>query len=378
NPTMAKNRNFLKILKTLQSSGITLFLQIHDFAEDGRPQAYFHNETYPMDCHYGVINSRDYNILLKCGLRPRGLHRIFNTITPLPRKDRNSTADYVLYPVRAIRRKNIGEALLLSLFLPDGESLRISLPPNSPMDLESYNDWKRFVKTHRLAVGFEAGIHNDFSDLVRNAKSMITTSITEGFGFTFLEPWTAGKVLWGRKLPEICHDFEQTGINLDHLYSSIRIPLDWINPKAFSARWQTVFSTVCRGFDLHPGDNDIRQALDAVISGDMIDFGLLDEKFQQQVLVRIISDKSARQKLIRINPFLAGPGYVENSSELLRKNRAAVLDTYGMSGYTDNLLKVYRKIIETPVSHRIDRKLLLRCFLQPHRFSLLKWSAYAG
>ncbi|MBW2100574.1 MAG: glycosyltransferase family 1 protein, partial [Deltaproteobacteria bacterium] len=36
NPTLAKNKNFLKILKLLQKKGIKLFLQIHDFAEDGR------------------------------------------------------------------------------------------------------------------------------------------------------------------------------------------------------------------------------------------------------------------------------------------------------------------------------------------------------
>ncbi|MBW1866938.1 MAG: hypothetical protein JRI38_04235 [Deltaproteobacteria bacterium] len=377
NPTLAKNRNFLKILKALQGRGITLFLQIHDFAEDGRPQAYFHGEEYPVDCHYGVINSRDYNILLKCGLKKRGLHRVFNTITPLPRKDHRAIAEYVLYPVRAIRRKNIGEALLLSLFLPHGESLQISLPPNSPMDRESYNDWKRFVKTHRLTVGFEAGLQNDFSDLVCHARFLITTSITEGFGFAFLEPWTADKMLWGRRLPDICHDFEKAGINLDHLYSSIRIPLDWINPEAFSTRRQSVFRAVCRRFDFHPRDDDIRQALSVIATGGRIDFGLLDEKFQRRVLSLIIENKQARRELIRINPFLAEPGYVKNPDELIRKNRAAVLDTYNEAGYTDNVLGVYRKIIEKPVTHRIDRQLLLRCFMQPNRFSLLKWSDYA-
>jgi len=377
NPTLAKNKNFLKILKALQARGITLFLQIHDFAEDGRPQAYFHNEAYPADCHYGVINSRDYNILLKCGLKPEGLHRVFNAITPLPRSSRDSTADHVLYPVRAIRRKNIGEALLLSLFLSHGDSLQITLPPNSPMDWASYNGWKHFAKMNELSVGFEAGRQHDFSDLVRHARFLITTSITEGFGFTFLEPWTADKLLWGRRLPDICHDFEKAGINLNHLYSRILIPLEWIDSKAFSTRWKTAFRTVCRGFDFHSCDNHIRKALAAVMSGNRIDFGLLDEKFQWQVLSKIIKDKPARRELIRINPFLTEPGYVKNPDELIRKNRAAVLDTYNEAGYTENLLGVYQKIIEKPVTHRINRQLLLHCFLQPDRFSLLKWGPYA-
>ena len=378
NPTLAKNKNFLKILKSLQTRGIKLFLQIHDFAEDGRPNAYFHDETYPENCHYGVINSRDYDILIKCGLDPDGLHRIFNTITPLPWRHKPARADYILYPVRAIRRKNIGEAILLSLFLPGGESLHITLPPNSPMDWKSYNDWKRFVRSHRLPVVFEVGVQHDFRDLIGQARFLITTSVTEGFGFTFLEPWTAGKVLWGRKLPEICRDFENAGVNLDHLYSSVLIPLAWIDPKAFCARWQTAFQTTCNRFDMAPPDTKINQFLDGIISGGRIDFGFLDEPFQQQVLSRVIRDNLARRKLIRLNPFLAEPGNVKNPIELIRKNRRVVLDTYSESAYTENLLAVYRKIIKKPVSQQIDRPLLLRCFLQPDRFNLLKWGAYAG
>ncbi|MEA3280553.1 MAG: glycosyltransferase family 1 protein, partial [Thermodesulfobacteriota bacterium] len=113
NPTLAKNINFLKILKELQKRKINLFLQIHDFAEDGRPSAYF-REEYLSDCHYGVINSRDYNILIEAGLKKGGLHKIFNTIKPFDLKQKNPVSkEYVLYPIRAIRRKNIGEAILL-------------------------------------------------------------------------------------------------------------------------------------------------------------------------------------------------------------------------------------------------------------------------
>ena len=79
NATLAKNRNFLKILKVLQKKGMKLFLQLHDFAEDGRPLAYFPDEYVP-DCHYGVINSRDYSIFLKAGFKKDGLHKIFNIV----------------------------------------------------------------------------------------------------------------------------------------------------------------------------------------------------------------------------------------------------------------------------------------------------------
>ena len=195
NPTLKKNVNFLKILYLLKERDIKLFMQIHDFAEDGRPSVYFDEEEYIEDCHYGVINSRDYNILLKAGLKKEGLHKIFNTITPLHFTTKEATSKkYVLYPIRAIRRKNIGEAILLSLFLKENAPLIITLPPNSPADISSYEAWKVFVMENHLNVIFEAGLTHEFSDLVLSSDFFITTSITEGFGFSFLEPWIAKKI----------------------------------------------------------------------------------------------------------------------------------------------------------------------------------------
>lgn len=115
NPLLAKNRDFIDILNLLQQRGATLFLHIHDFAEDGRPQVYF-RQDYPANCHYGVINSRDYDLLMQAGLDARGLHLIPNAVEGPRRKmpdTENDKPPRVLYPVRAIRRKNIGEAVLL-------------------------------------------------------------------------------------------------------------------------------------------------------------------------------------------------------------------------------------------------------------------------
>ncbi|RJQ62869.1 MAG: glycosyltransferase family 1 protein, partial [Desulfobacteraceae bacterium] len=253
NPTLAKNAAFLKILKSLQARGMKLFLQIHDFAEDGRPSAYF-RDGYVEDCHYGVINSRDYAILLGSGLKEKGLHRIFNTVETEALPSDEPSSDRVLYPIRARRRKNIGEAILLSIFLPEKEIVSITLPPVSPVDLKSYMHWKDFVAQNRLTVQFDAGLGQDFDHLVRTAKYMITTSITEGFGFSFLEPWASGKFLWGRKLPQICSDFEERGVKLEHLYSELRVPLDWIGKDIFFKRWNACLQKNCMlfGFSLDP------------------------------------------------------------------------------------------------------------------------------
>jgi len=378
NPILAKNINFLKILKALQKRGIKLFLQIHDFAEDGRPLSYF-SEEYVSDCHYGVINSRDYNILLKAGLKKEGLHKIFNTIKPFNfDKKESCIKNYVLYPIRAIRRKNIGEAILLSLFFQNNETLVTTLPPNSISDIKSYVGWKNFVTENNLNVEFEAGLKNDFSQLVLSAKFIITTSITEGFGFSFLEPWTAKKNLWGRKLSDICHDFEKNGITLDHLYDRLLVPLEWIGKNKFYKVWKTCILRNCSLFNFKINEEEIQKSFTKITRNEYIDFGLLYEPFQKQIISHVLSSKNEVKKLIKLNPYLALPlNNLLNNKELIQNNMNAVLNNYNQTTYRKNLIEIYSKITNNSVHQRPDKNILLSEFINLEQFSLLKWNDYA-
>ena len=133
-------------------------------------------------------------------------------------------------------------------FLPGSAKLVITLPPNSPMDITSYRDWKSFVAKHQLSVEFDAGVKKDFQTLVQAARSLITTSITEGFGFSFLEPWVHDKLLWGRNLSPVTQDFERNGIRLNHLYPFLMVPVDWIGQTALFERWQSCVRHTCEVF----------------------------------------------------------------------------------------------------------------------------------
>lgn len=374
NPTLAKNRNFLKILKALQNKKIKLFLQIHDFAEDGRPLAYFSEDEYPQNCHYGVINSRDYNILLESGLKEKGLHKIFNTINPFKLNTTDAPQkNLVLYPIRALRRKNIGEAILISLFFKNNETLAITLPPNSPADMESYEQWKVFVKEKNLNVIFEAGLSHEFSELVMCAKFLITTSITEGFGFSFLEPWTAKKILWGRKLPEICHDFEKNGVWLDHLYTRLTVPVEWLDREKFFRTWQESIQKACSMFDIRIDKTNILPAFETITTNQSVDFGLLNEAFQQTIISKVLSDELNQDKLIYLNPFLSSPGNVSDKKTLIQHNMNTVLFHYNKANYKKKLFNIYSRVIKDTVCHNIDKKLVLSKFLSLEDFSLLKW-----
>lgn len=377
NPLLAKNKIFLKILHELHKRKIRLFLQIHDFAEDGRPLSYFDEDEYVPDCHYGVINSRDYNILLKAGLKKEGLHKIFNTIKPFELKKKAEKAGrFTLYPIRAIRRKNIGEAILLSLFFKNNQALFITQPPNSPIDIISYKGWKRFVEENSLNVVFEAGLKYDFEKLVLAAKFLITTSITEGFGFSFLEPWTAKKILCGRKLPDICYDFEQNGIKLDHLYTKLLVPVKWIDKKELYERWKASVLKACALFNYKIDNKNIEKGFSAITKNNNIDFGLLDESFQKQIIACILSDKKNATRLRSLNPYLSHIGEMKNKEDLLQNNMKAVLNNYNNTVYKKKLFEIYSNVCKNPVRQNIDKKILLAEFLNLHKFSLLKWGDY--
>lgn len=379
NPTLAKNDEFLNILGCLQERGLRLFLQIHDLAEDGRPGVYF-SEDYPADCHYGVINSRDYRLLLNAGLKPEGLHLLPNAV-PAPPVDVTApmakTANpYVLYPIRAIRRKNIGEAILVSLFFKQSETLAITLPPNSPADIKSYNDWKQFVKRLDLKVMFELGLEHDFDALIQSAKYMITTSISEGFGFSFLEPWLHDRFLWGRKLADICRDFETNGLNLDHMYTGLVVPVDWVESRQFQKQWQRCVAETCRQFDFEIETHRLSEAFEVMTGSGSIDFSILNEHYQKKIIARLTENPSHLNDLEKCNPQLAVLGDEYNDSDIIQNNKRVVRQHYDLAQYRRKLLNIYHKVIEKTVNQQIDKKILLTDLLDLSRFSLLKWCDY--
>ncbi len=376
NSILAKNRNFLKILDALKEYNIPLFLQIHDFAEDGRPNAYFLKEEYTKNCHYGVINTRDYKILKDAGLKDEGLHLLENMVNPLDcSQAKKISENFVLYPVRAIRRKNIGEAILLSLYFKDNTSLKITLPPGSYRDIVSHNSWKQFVGKNSLKVVFEASLSQNYLDLVKSAKFVITTSITEGFGFVFLEPYTADKIVKGRKLNDICCDFEKKGILLNSMYDSLIVPLSFVDKENFYAKWEESVLKSYACFNRFIEKKEIKEKFKKIISNNhCIDFGMLHEENQKKVLSKIILDNKCRQEVLSLNPFLSEINNTDIYKNNICRNKQKVLSNYNIDKYSDKLKDIYDKVISIKVCHKIDKNFLLNKFLDLEKFSLLKWN----
>lgn len=130
----------------------------------------------------------------------------------------------VSYPVRAIRRKNIGEFILLATLFEDKAHFLSTRAPQNPQEALPYQKWKQFCHTEQIPVGFEVGEKADFDQLLCASDFCISTSLREGFGMAFLEPWLAGTPVVGRNLPNISPDFRHSGIKFSVLYDAIALP----------------------------------------------------------------------------------------------------------------------------------------------------------
>ena len=137
NHALGKNSFTPKLVWHLSNAGCRILLQPHDFAEDGRPENYrllkdhlgddLNRMLYPMADHiwYAPINFRDKAFLEGIGLS--NVYELPNAVTAFPCAAGGSparTQRTIVYPARAIRRKNMGEFLLWSLLAPEGYQLR--------------------------------------------------------------------------------------------------------------------------------------------------------------------------------------------------------------------------------------------------------------
>ena len=377
NHALGKNSFTVQLTRRLAEDGCRLLLQPHDFAEDGRAQNYrllkeqlgdeLNQLLYPSADHvwYAPINGRDQSFLQAIGLP--NVHLLPNAVTAHPAGDREAAATKtIVYPARAIRRKNLGEFLLWSLLAPEGYTFQSTLAPQNPKWQACYNEWVAFAEETGLPVEFDAGRRHDFGKLVRNADALITTSIQEGFGLAFLEPWLEGKMLIGRKLPEITADFEAEGLELSSLYSALPVPLAWAGEKVFFQSLEKAMKQSYAAYSKAWNNRFFEEATATLVVDGKVDFGILDEAMQRNV-IRHLAEHPDDRKLLP--PFRPAP-----SPALIARNQKVAQERYSPEAYGKRLLGLYRALAATPpgaVSYA-DAPALLDLFLKPARFNLLR------
>lgn len=376
NHSLGKNSFTPKLAWHLANAGCRLLLQPHDFAEDGRPDNYrllcnnlgetLNSTLYPKADHvwYAPINFRDKAFLEAVGLP--NVHELPNAVTAHAAGSNEQASKTIVYPARAIRRKNMGEFLLWSLLAPEGYLFQSTLAPQNPIWQGYYNDWVSFAEELQLPVEFDAGRRHDFSELVQNSEALITTSIAEGFGLAFLEPWLEGKSLIGRKLPEITVDFEKEGIDLSSLYEALPVPLEWAGEPLFMEALERAMKNSYDAYDKEWKSEYLDQATAAMVVEGKVDFGILDEALQRNVIRHLVNHPEDRQLL---SPF---PSSL--TDKRINMNCSIVKEQYGIEAYGRRLLHLYEQLAETNPSAVASASAtdLLGCFLQPCRFNLLR------
>lgn len=386
NPTLGKNLLVTGALYDLARHGARMLLQIHDFAEDGRPHNYQilrqglrleeHSPYFTSpNIHYAVLNGRDLAILQEAGFPENRVHLLPNPIPPPTEPtDDPQLKDFLagrklwLYPTRGIRRKNLGELILWSLLSDDRSLFGTTLTPENPQQRPPHDRWENFAQAHQLPVvlGLVDQHGLDFAALAHAAEAHFTSSIAEGFGLAFLEPWTYGKPLAGRNLPAITRDF--TGIDLSSLYNRLAVPADWIDESALRDELQQHLSQTYQTYEIARPDDALDRAMRIIIEGEWADFGALSETLQLPVCERLVRDAGARSAISppSLEP-LATPAIIE-------ANLAAIQHSYSPSNYADRLLGLYRPLLENASGalETIDGQSLLHAFLDPARFHLLR------
>lgn len=333
NLNLGKNPLVTAVIAELAWKGHYVLNHAHDFAEDRPDNFSFMKEIlegslkkkpdhilYPQLKNYlfATLNSFDQKRLVGYAIDEERITLLPNPIageTAILGVDNNDlrrkVCDHlhisaekllVTYPVRVIRRKNIGEFILLAHLFEGEANWVVTQPPRNPLELVPYLSWKKFCIENSIAVIFDAGEKTDFEELMRSTDLCVTTSRQEGFGMAFMEPWLYGKPVIGRNIPEVTHDLESSGVNFPLLYEKLEI----------------------------------------VYHNSTVDFSALNDDEQKTCIVEIKENGKYKNQMLEMNPFLnrmlqtVKPGLVEH-------NQTILLTEYSLENYARRLESLYQK-----------------------------------
>lgn len=362
------------------AEGRALVLHIHDFAENGRPANYRQLLTqlggatklgqalYPIGPRvaYAVLTSADRKKLATAGLLD--CHLLPNPVS-LPAsgakvdKSRLGAERLIVYPTRAIRRKNVGEALLWATQVEAGEKIVLTVAPHTEADLAIYERWKALAEELRLPIVFGAQAFTGRStvDFLLAAEVCLTTSVAEGFGMAFLEPWMAGCPVTGRDLPASTNDFREAGVMLNDLYTRLEVTVE--NRAEIESAIERAVASLCEAYGMAVTAEFVRQALDAVFHGPQADFGRLNEAAQEAVIRRV----AAGQLEVAVPK-------VSRGSDQIASNKRVIDESYSLRSYGERLGRLYKELAEAKGSAtgHLDAGKMLRANLDFGDFFALR------
>ena len=395
NHSLGKNRAVPLIVSMLASQRERLLLHIHDLAEDGRPENHANiadcPNLYPLapQIHYAFINSRDRNHFIKAGLPAANAHLLPNPVfdadsIPNTSSETPNTAPLLLYPARGIRRKNIGELILLTQLAPKGTRAAITLAPENPQTLAIHERWKNFCGINQVPVEFAVvdriapttNSDASFESWISHATHFVTCSVAEGFGLVFLESVAHRKPLIGRKLPHISHDLAKHGIHHGKLYEKILIPADWIPHESLKRHLESSLTTLWQAWNREPNADEIESSIASLEHEGFLDFGNLPEVLQERVIRKLLDPSQlAKTKVLIHGKTLPLKPWLDDA--LAHRHQAhpqQLPEAYTIATHFEKTIAIHAMMADQaplpPVA--IDPNDILETFLVAEEFHFLK------
>lgn len=373
NHALGKNTAAPAVVRRLATSGWRLLLQVHDFAEDSRPENYLalieassvdssqemDEYLYPVatQIHYATLTGGDAKVLSALGIPDQRIHCLPNSVT-LPsgqQPDQQESlqlirqvmslpdhARWCLYPVRGIRRKNVGEFLLMCRWLAADCFGGLTLRPATPLEARSYDRWRRIANEVSPRAVFDAAHHQGvtFSDNLAASDFVISTSVAEGFGMAFLEPWLAGRGVIARRLPGVTDDFASAGVKLSSLYDTVPVPGDAAWLRECRGRSAVAFDDAWASLPIA-----FRPQANEVMESDTIDFARLTPGDQVTVLRRLAESsdyeramKELSADLIRHFSDPPSPAFIDANAEVVDRHYSTKNQAGQLQGIYETLL----------------------------------------
>ncbi len=383
NHSLGKNTAVPDVIGRLAEAGWRLLLQIHDFAEDNRPENYrrlidasgakrkphLDAYLYPVaaQIHYATLTRGDAATLVDVGVPGHQTHCLPNSVVapsgePPPRHEALERvrrelklppdAQWCLYPVRGIRRKNVGEFLLLSRWTRPNHFAGLTLCPATPVERRSYLRWKEIASVVAPRAVFDAGQHPhvSFLDNMSAAEFVASSSVAEGFGMAYLEPWLVHREVIARRLPTVTDDFEASGVDLPKLYDAIFIPGDrvWVSEcmnesaVAMEQAWSKIPESFQPQFRARATENE-----------GQIDFAELIPARQAEVLRRVASDAGFESEIKACATKLVDDLTRTADEGLLRRNAEIVRCKYSPEKTAEHLKSIYESLSQAPIDSEV-------------------------
>ncbi len=388
---LGKNPAFTRALLTIAENhaSIRMVLQIHDFPECARYEyikrlkQYISGSYYPVsqNVRYAVINSRDRKLLTDAGISASAVFLLNNPLektAPLPagRPDKSfedfftkTEPSYLpghpvyIYPVRAIRRKNVLEAGLLTRLLPEQTNLFVTLPGISDAE-KDYSKMVESAFTRRLLNGvFASGQKGDSAGInfirqISSSSVILSSSIQEGFGYLYFNALQWKKPLFARYLDILGGTETIFKDQRAVFYNKISVPLRKNKMEDLRSRYLQKINSISE-FIPEASISSLKKETARTFAGDTVDFSFLSAQMQISFLenlkdISLLQDTRAVNKpcISTFNTLLSSSYHGSPPPDLL---------SFTLQNHAKTVIEIlnsFNKVIINSTNNNISKNLL--------------------